>query len=152
VAGIAPWVLLPRPAWAIRVLQTEDPDTVGSEKLELELGADYTRQAGNEGRVTGKLTVGAVSWLDLAYEGGFLASAPRGESAQAGLSDSVFMLKAGWAEEGVRPALGAVVNLRLPTGDAGRGLGENGVNVEVLGIVGKKVGPVSGTSSAFRIR
>jgi hypothetical protein len=37
------------------------------------------------------------------------------------------------------PAVGGVVTVRLPTGDAERGLGEDDVDVTVLGVVGKRV-------------
>ena len=48
--AIAVVAVTARPAWAIRLLVTEDPAPTGPGKVELELGGEYTRQGGEIGR------------------------------------------------------------------------------------------------------
>jgi len=131
------------PVWAIRPLFTEDPATVGAGKVELELGADYAKEDGKKGGPSGKLTIGIQPWLDIAYETGLLVVAPAEKCVRAGMNDSTLMLKAAWPGAASRPALGAVVNVRLPAGDPGREIGEPGTDVLARGIIGQTFGPVT---------
>lgn len=132
-----------RPAWAIRPLFTEDPAPVGAGKVELELGGEYAKNDTEDGGIVAKLTVGALPWFDVAYEGAVRVVAPADEPSHAGYADSTLMLKTAWPSAGPRPGLGAVLNLRLPTGDPDRGLGDEGADVLVRGIVGQTFGPVT---------
>lgn len=62
----------------------------------------------------------------------------------AGSSDSIVSVKyRGLDETDEKPALAGEIGPRLPTGDASRGLGEPGVEVELLMIAAKNLGPVA---------
>jgi len=69
--------------------------------------------------------------------------APAEKCVRAGMNDSTLMLKAAWPGAASRPALGAVVNVRLPAGDPGREIGEPGTDVLARGIIGQTFGPVT---------
>jgi hypothetical protein len=81
--------------------------------------------------------------FDIAYEAGVRAVTPASEDIRAGVSDSTLMLKAVWPGQGPRPALGGVVNVRLPTGNADRGLGAPGTDVLIRGTIGQTFGSVT---------
>jgi hypothetical protein len=119
------------PAWAGRPLDTEDTATLDPARAELELSLALTQDSGDRawaGAVA--LNVGVAPRLELGVElpGAYLQR--EGIADQTGIGDLVVVLKHLVLEETEwRPALLANLRLRLPTGDADRGLGAEGVDV-----------------------
>src|SRR5262249_10323192 len=117
---------------------TNDPGVVS-----LELGVDYARNGGQGTALfTGLVAVGLVTGLELDVQGGLVLVDPEGAGPRGGPSDSLVFLRYRVLDEAdTRPALLGELTLRLPTGDA-RGLGSPGVDVQLLLVGQKQVGPV----------
>jgi hypothetical protein len=119
------------PAWAGRPLDTEDTATLDPGRAELELSFALTQDSGDRawaGAVA--LNAGVAPRLELGVElpGAYLQR--EGIADQAGIGDLVVVLKHLVLDEtDWRPALLANLRVRLPTGDADRGLGAEGVDV-----------------------
>ena len=138
-------VLAPRPGLAGRPLDTEDTGTIDPGAFEVELSGDLARTATEDAWGT-KLVVagGIVTGLEARVESTVIVLDPQQGSSQSGLGDSLLGLKYRLLDEaGAVPAGLAALNLRLPTGDADRGLGAEGVDVGVLAVAGKTLGPVA---------
>lgn len=135
---------VPAPCRAARPLDTEDTGTLEPGTVEVELGADFMRSAADDTWATRVLlAVGIVPRLELRTELGALGLHPDHENARTGLADSIVALKWRIVDEtaGI-PAVLAALALRLPTGDSGRGLGADGVDVAPRAAVSKALGPV----------
>ncbi len=119
------------PAWAGRPLDTEDTATLDPGRAELELSLALTQDSGDRAWVGAiALNAGVAPRLELGVElpGAYLQR--EGIADQAGIGDLVLVLKHLVLEETEwRPALLANLRLRLPTGNADRGLGAEGVDV-----------------------
>jgi outer membrane putative beta-barrel porin/alpha-amylase len=119
------------PAWAGRPLDTEDTATLDPGRAELELSLALAQDSGDRawaGAVA--LNAGVAPSLELGVElpGAYLQR--EGIADQAGVGDLVLVLKHRvLGETEWRPALLANLRVRLPTGDADRGLGADGVDV-----------------------
>jgi hypothetical protein len=131
------------PAAAGRPLETDDADTLPPGNLELEASADYAREAGeNVWIARGAVNIGLLRRLEGKLELPVVVSDPDGSSSQAGFGDVVAGLKFSVVDETPAvPAVAGAVTVRLPTGDPDRRLGEDGADVTVLGIVGKRIEP-----------
>ncbi len=137
------------PAWAGRPLVTEDTGTLEPGAVELEVGLDYIRGTSADLVVfPGPLAfnIGLLPRLEATVATLFLLSDPDGAPSRAGPGDSAIRLKYRFFDETERiPALMAAVAMRLPTGDADRGLGDRGVDVQALAVASKTFGPVTAT-------
>lgn len=90
----------------------------------------------------GAVNVGMFPRFEGKLELPVVVSDPDGSSLQAGVGDVIAGLKYSIVDETPAvPAVAGAVTVRLPSGDPDRGLGEDGVDVTVLGIVGKRVEP-----------
>lgn len=107
----------------------------------MEASGDYAREPGRDlWTAKGALNVGLGPRLEGKLELPVVVSDPDAASSRAGFGDVVAGLKYRVIDETPAvPAAGGVVTVRLPTGDPARGLGEEDVDVTVLGIVGKRV-------------
>lgn len=127
-------LLVPSPALAGRPLDTEDTEPVEPGHAVLEVGADYGRSGGRQaGRMTAVVTTGIVPRLDMSVQASGLLSWPRSGAARGGVGDTVGKAKLlVFAERARSPAILASAVVRMPTGDAGRGLGSKGYDVQAL--------------------
>ena len=132
------------PARGTRPLDTDDTETNDPGMTSLELGVDYVRTGGNQsGLFTALVAVGLARGLELDVQGGLTLLEPDGHAAVGGPSDSfLFFRYRALDETAARPALGVDLTLRLPTGQASRGLGLPGIDVQLLLVGQKRVGPV----------
>lgn len=90
----------------------------------------------------GALNVGIFPRFEGKLELPVVVSDADGSSLQAGFGDVIAGLKYSIVDETPAvPAVAGAVTVRLPSGDPDRGLGEDGVDVTVLGIVSKRVEP-----------
>ena len=137
--------LLPGLAWAGRPLETEDPGTLEAGGSELEVSLDYAQD--EVGRVTGLkgvLGFGLLSNLEVRFESALLHANPIDASRHTGLGDSLFGYKHRLLDEQEAfPALLFAFNLRLPTGNRDRGLGDDGVDAGLFAVAGKTLGPLT---------
>lgn len=135
----------PNPAWAARPLATEDTGTVEPGKGELELSGDYAKSSGDQSwLLKGVLTVGLLPWLDTRIESAALGLEPEHQPSRAGIGDSLVGVKYRLLDETkVLPAMLGAFTLRLPTGDADRGLGREDVDVGLLAALSKAYGPIT---------
>jgi hypothetical protein len=132
-------------AWGGRPLDTEDTGTTPAGGGEVELGVDHTREDG-DGRSAARavVAVGLGDALELRLESALAAVDRAGHPARAGIGDAVLGVKYRLHDESrAAPALLAALAVRLPTGDADRGLGSPGADVTMLAVVGKRWGPVA---------
>jgi Putative MetA-pathway of phenol degradation len=124
-------VISARPGWAGRPLDTEDTGTLDPGRAEVELSLGLAEDSGD--RIwagAGVLNVGVVPRLEVSVDlvGSYLQLEE--DADQAGVGDLVLGSKYRLLDETrARPALLANVRLRLPTADAERGLGAEGVDV-----------------------
>ena len=124
-------VMAATPAWAGRPLDTEDTATLDPGRAELELSLALAQDSGDRAWVGSvALNAGVAPSLELGVElpGAYLQR--EGIADHAGLGDLVLVLKHRvLGETEWRPALLTNLRVRLPTGDADRGLGAEGVDV-----------------------
>ena len=127
-------MLFAQSARAARPLDTEDTGTVAHGHVELELGHAYTRDGPDDASTgVGVLGIGVTPNVEARVEGGFQVNAIDGESTEAGVSDTLLGVK--WRvsdETRDQPAFLAAGAMRLPTGDATRGLGSRKTDVVLL--------------------
>lgn len=135
----------PPVVWAGRPLETEDTGTVAPGAAELELSANYARNLpDNLWGTRGVLTVGLLPGLDARVESTLLLLAPQDRPSRAGIGDSLLGIKYHLLDDAAAlPAVLGALTLRLPTGDAERGLGAEGVDVGLLAAVSKALGPMT---------
>lgn len=140
LSGLGPPVV-----WAGRPLETEDTGTVAPGAAELELSANYARNLpDNLWGTRGVLTVGLLPGLDARVESTLLLLAPQDRPSRAGIGDSLLGIKYHLLDDAAAlPAVLGALTLRLPTGDAERGLGAEGVDVGLLAAVSKALGPMT---------
>ena len=147
LAAVVGLVLLLGPvvSWAGRPLDTEDTGTVDPGKVELEVSGDYAKNPEDTtGSFKGVLNVGLVKGLEARIESSFLFLDPDEGSRENGIGDSLFGVKYRILEEtDRRPALLGSFTLRLPTGDEDRGLGAEEVDVGLLAVASKSIGPLT---------
>lgn len=143
-------VLSPGAAGAGRPLDTEDTGTVEAGKVELELGAESTRNPEDRTwALTGVLSVGVLPGLEVRAESALLLLDPDGQGTRGGLGDSLLGVKYRVLDETeARPAILAAVAVRFPTGDDKRGLGARGEDVQLLVVASKAFGPLTLTGNA----
>jgi hypothetical protein len=139
------FTLLPGPADASRPLDTEDTGTVEPGTAQLELSGTFARGDSIDAwLVLAKLATGVVPRLEASVQASFLALDRPDARSEAGLSDTFVRVKYRLLEETpTLPALLAAVELRLPTGDAERGLGLDDIDVVPLAVASKNLGPVT---------
>lgn len=138
------------PGWAARPFDTEDTGTLdpGSAELELSLGVTKDRGA-TAGLGAGALNLGVVPRLEVSIEIGAIYLAREANPDQAGASDLTLGAKYRLLDETTtRPALLGNLRIRLPTGDADRGLGVPGVDVLARLAASKTFGPLTLTGNA----
>jgi outer membrane putative beta-barrel porin/alpha-amylase len=132
-------------AWAGRPLDTEDTGTVARGAAEVELGVDHTR-GGDESLSAGRgvIAVGLGDALELRLESALAVVDGAEHRARAGIGDTVLGAKYRLRHESpAAPAVLGALAVRLPTGDADRGLGSPGADVTMLAVAGKSLGPVT---------
>ncbi len=132
------------PAGATRPLDTDDTETQDPGTVSLELGVDYARNGSAQAATfSGLLAVGLLPRLELDVQGDLTLLDREGRGPVAGPGDSFVILRYRALDEtAARPAFAGDVTLRLPTGEASRGLGSRGVDVQLLLVAQKQVGPV----------
>jgi outer membrane putative beta-barrel porin/alpha-amylase len=133
------------PAWAGRPLDTEDTGTMAGGRAEVELGVDHTRD-GDDSLSAGRavIAVGLGDDLELRLESALAVVDHAEHQARAGIGDALFGAKYRLRHESpAAPAVLVALAVRLPTGDADRGLGSPGADVTMLAVVGKSFGPVT---------
>jgi hypothetical protein len=138
--------LMATPVEAGRPLTTEDTETLAPGHVELEISLDYLRASGTDLYLlpVGALNVGILPRLEGAVSAALVVSDAPGASTNAGPSDTIVRLKyRGIDETSSMPALMIAVAARLPTGDAARGLGSEEVDVQMLGVAAKTLGPLT---------
>jgi Putative MetA-pathway of phenol degradation len=147
VGGIVFGVLLlvAAPVEAARPLDTEDTGTVEPGAVQLELSGTFARGDSIDAwLVLAKLATGVVPRLEASVQASFLALDFPDGHGEAGLSDTFVRVKYRLLDETPSlPALLGTVELRLPTGDAERGLGLDDVDVAPLAVASKTLGPVT---------
>lgn len=90
------------------------------------------------------VAVGLAARLEGRIDAGLGALDSPGERGRAGALDPVVGLKYRLVEEsGARPAFMLASAARLPTGDAGKGLGQDGVDVTALAVASKTIAAVT---------
>ena len=108
-----------------RPLDTEDTGTVASGAAEVEASLDLLRQGVTtavESRVV--VSTGVAPRLEVRVEAAVAALDREGHPWEAGVADSLVGVKYRvWDESGPAPAVLLAAAVRLPTGDADRGLG-----------------------------
>lgn len=143
-------VLSPTAIHAGRPLDTEDTGTVEPGAGEVETGLDLSRQGGTSAfgsRLV--LSLGVAPHLEVRAEAAVVALDHPGEASRAGFGDSLVGLKYRLLDESVgTPAVLVAAAARLPTGDAGRGLGEPAPAVITLAAVSRTLGTVTLTANA----
>ena len=145
LAALAVTLALAGPSWAGRPLDTEDAGTLDPGRFELELSADYARDGDTDvWTARGVLAAGLLPRLEGRVELPVAVRAPAHEGpAVAGPADGVVAVKYRLVDEAATvPVLTIGAGLRVPIGDADRGLGADGIDVAVVGVLGKSVGPV----------
>lgn len=145
LAALVVSLALAGPSWAGRPLDTEDAGILDPGRFELELSADYARDGDTDmWTARGVLSAGLLPGLEGRVELPVAVRAPAHDGpVVAGPGDGVVAVKYRLVDEGATvPALVVGTGLRLPTGDADRGLGADGVDVTVVGVLGKSVGAV----------
>jgi Putative MetA-pathway of phenol degradation len=137
----------PADGWAGRPLDTEDTGTLDPGQFQLELGQEYVKETGQRSWATiAGFSAGVLKGLEVKIESAVLLLEPDGERSRAGVSDSVIGAKYRLLDEtDTWPAMVAAFKLKLPTGDARRGLGDDDVEAAGLAALGKTVGPVTMT-------
>jgi mono/diheme cytochrome c family protein len=137
----------PAPAWAGRPLDTEDTGTVEPGKAEIELSGDFARNPEDRTWLAkGVLSLGVLPRLEARIESMLHFLEPDEERARGGVGDSLVGLKYRFLDEAdALPALLGSLTVRLPTGDADRGLGASEVDVGLLAVASKTLGPVTVT-------
>ena len=138
-------LLVSDPAWAGRPLDTEDTGTVEPGKAELEASPSYAKNPDdNTWSTLGVFSFGILPRLEGRVELPLLLVEPEGEKSRAGVGDILLGGKLRVLDEKETvPALLGALTLRLPTGDDERGLGSEDVDVGLLGVISKSVGPVT---------
>jgi len=126
-------------AFGAHPMLTEDPQTQGTGKFELELGQAFARgdplQGGRGTEFAPQLTGGAAPALDLILCTTWLTQAPADAPAAHGWGDSLLDFK--WRfHESAPVALAVRAGIDIPTGDAARGLGTGATGYHVIGIAG----------------
>jgi Putative MetA-pathway of phenol degradation len=137
-------MFLPGLAHAARPLDTEDTGTVDPASGEVELSGNFSRSQSIEAWfLTAKLTIGVAPRLDAAVQTAVVALDVPGSRGEAGLGDTNVRVKLRLLEETPSfPAVLTALDVRLPTGDSERGLGEDDVDVLALAAVSKTIGVV----------
>jgi hypothetical protein len=134
-------VVMASAAHAGRPLATEDTGILDPGTVELELGVDYIRERSADlfllpsGPV---LNIGLLPRLEGTLATELRLLDPDDGPSRAGFGDSQIRLKYRFLDETpLAPALVGALTLRLPTGDEGRGLGDQGVDVQPLVLASK---------------
>lgn len=132
-------------AWAGRPLDTEDTGTVEPGKAEMELSLNYAKNPhDNTGSTLGVFTLGVFPRFEARVELPVLLVEPEDDKSQTGIGDTLVGFKYRLLDErAALPALLGSLTLRLPTGDAERGLGSEDVDVGLLGVIGKSFGSLT---------
>jgi len=146
IGGLALAILLASGlAWAGRPLDTEDTGTVEPGKAELELSLNYAKNPDdNTWSTLGVVSFGVFPRFEARVELPVLLVEPEDEKSQTGIGDTLVGFKYRLLDErAALPALLGSLTLRLPTGDADRGLGSEDVDVGLLGVISKSVGPLT---------
>jgi Putative MetA-pathway of phenol degradation len=135
----------PTAVLAGRPLDTEDTGTVPAGRAEIEVGLDHARA--NDDSVSAALAVIAAGLgpaAEVRLESPLVVANIAGRAVSTGAGDTVVGLKYRLrGESEVAPAVLGAVAIRLPTGDAHRGLGLPGADVTMLVVAGKRGGPVT---------
>lgn len=133
-------------AIAAHPMLTEDPQTQGTGKFELELGQAFARgdplQGGSGTEFAPQMTGGAAPTLDIILRTTWLTQAPAEAPAARGWGDSMLDFK--WRFHESAPVAFAVrAGVDIPTGDAARGLGTGATGYHVIAIAGWQLARVN---------
>jgi len=125
--------------FAAHPMLTEDPQTQGTGKFELELGQAFARgdplPGGSGTEFAPQLTGGAAPALDIILRTTWLTQAPVDAPTARGWGDSMLDFK--WRFHESAPVAFAVrAGIDIPTGDAARGLGTGATGYHVIAIAG----------------
>jgi Putative MetA-pathway of phenol degradation len=143
--GLAPTA--PTVASAARPLDTEDTGTTEQGRFELELGAEHAQGDGTHAWIaTGALSFGVLANLEVRVESGALLLDEASAGTRRGLGDTLLGVKYRILDETpARPAGVLAAAVRLPT--AGKGLGDDDVDVVALVGASKTFGPLTLTGN-----
>ena len=133
-------------AFAAHPMLTEDPQTQGTGKFELELGQAFARgdplQGGSGTEFAPQLTGGAAPALDVILRGTWLTQSPADAPGARGWGDSMLDFK--WRfHESAAVAFAVRAGIDIPTGDAARGLGTGAAGYHVIAIAGWQIACVN---------
>jgi len=126
-------------AFAAHPLLTEDPGTLGTGRVQVELGlaagSGDPATGGNAALFSPQLSLGATPTLDLIAQGVWTRQTQTGVPAVFGNGDVLADLK--WRfHEADELALAVRAGLDLPTGDPDNGFGSGGLGAHAIAIVG----------------
>jgi len=128
-----------------RVPAIEDTATLSPRQAGIEVQGRYAHDTHeSRQRLASKLTVGIAASLHASIEG--RVSRVDGEDADAtsGIADTFVDVRYRLIDEGRHvPALALIPSLRIPTGDADRGLGSPGFDAGVLIAASKNLSPLA---------
>jgi hypothetical protein len=148
-------LVLARPAFAAHPFITEDPGTVGTGRIELELGmAAGQGDPSVGGRVvafTPQLSLGIAPTVDLIAQVIWLDQRPAQAPSLAGNADTLADFKWRFFESDTL-ALAVRAGLDLPTGDSTVGLGAGMLGYHAIAIVGATFGGYALYANAAYVR
>jgi hypothetical protein len=136
-------ILVPTLAWGGRPLDTEDTGTVSPGRVEIELSGSYASgDAETRGGLVAVLSAGLAPALEVKVEPQLLQVVDvDGEPLHSGLGDTLLGAKYRLLDQGESPVAAlAAVSVRLPTGDADRGLGTDHVHAGGLAALSRSIG------------
>lgn len=130
ICTVLAWCLLASSgaARAAHPLLTDDPGTQGSGNWQLEVNTDHTRSRHDaattrERALNATLTHGFTETLDLALNVPWLRNSTTGAGSQGGAGDTALLAKWRFLDNGAGWTLGLRPQITLPSGSAGKGLG-----------------------------
>jgi hypothetical protein len=142
-------------AFGAHPMLTEDPQTQGTGKFELEFGQAFARgdplQGGSGTEFAPQLTYGADPTLDLILRATWLTQAPAEAPSASGWGDSMLDFKWRFYASG-QTAFAVRAGIDLPTGDAARGMGTGTAGYHVIAIAGWQFARVNVNANAAYAR
>src|SRR5262245_61508060 len=146
--ALALWLgLAPAVASAARPLDTEDTGTTEQGRFELELGAEHAQGDGTHAWIaSGALSFGVLANFEVRVESSALLLHEASAGTHQGLGDTLVSVKDRiLVETPAWPAVMLAAAVRLPT--AGKGLGDEDVDVVALLGASKTFGPLTLTGN-----
>jgi hypothetical protein len=133
------------PSWAGRPLATEDAYNVGARGLEAEFGLDFAKaDGGKEYGPTAVGTYGLLDFLDVAAEIPVVFVDPNEGDGASGIGDIAFRAKVvPFGSEEAGPTFAVVPEVKVATGDEGKGLGSGTNDFGGLAVLSYAAGRVT---------